>query len=275
MLILDDGGGLSKTVSVEDSFIRGSILRFASVEAKLQLLYARLLRLLAQRRDLAAKPHLSYPKAIRVSVRIVDRSLEKLGRRPFRTISKQSFFNGKQLMEQKDVMKQESLLKVSALPLLTSLLKDGKILELNVTRLNIAVIAFADIDSSLASGEIQSSDTKSQQRSLSTYFTQNNNQASRNNGEKISSPFVNKTKKRQSFSTLTEESSKRHKEVGGNGHQTNLNEELKLPAGIDPSAFASLPPDIASEVLKNPSIQCASFKKNKKKMGIASFFKKK
>lgn len=280
MPIIDDGGDLSKTVSVEDSFIRGSVLSFASTVAKLQLLYGRLLRLLVQRRDIAAKPHLSYPKAMRVSVRIVDRSLEKLGRRPFRTISKQSYFNGKQLMEQTDALEQESTLKTSALLLLNSLLKGSSILDLNVTRLNIAVIAFADIDSSLSSRETKSlsvETSSSQQKSLSTYFAQNNNQTLRSTTERNLSPVATK-KKRQCFpSSQKEPSLKRLKQQSGNEFQANLNEKLKVPPGIDPSALASLPSDIVDEVLKNPSLQHATFKENKKeKMGIiTSYFKKK
>lgn len=276
MPIIDDGGELSKTVSVEDSFIRGSILSFDIVVEKLQSLYGRLLRLLVQRKDFAAKPALAYPRALRVSVRIVDRSLEKIGRRPFRTISKQTTFNGKRLMGEPNQCVQESLLKETALPLLTSLLKDGTILELNVTRLNLAVVAFADIDDT-TSAKATKLDDSTNQRSLSSYFSHRNlKQTSNITKATMKSPSPNKRSLESpspSSSSAIKQSFERKKKLKPNSPQS-VSKEMKPPPGIDPTVFASLPSDIANEVLKNPSMQQTNFVKKKKNKGITSFFKK-
>lgn len=276
MPIIDDGGELSKTISVEDSFIRGSIISFETVVEKLHSLYRRLLRLLEQRKQYSSKPLLSFPKAIRVSVRIVDRSLENIGRRPFRTISKQTNFNGKLLMEETDVSQQELMLKSSALPLLSSLLQDGKILQLNVTRLNIAVISFADIGISTESDKVSKS-----QRNLSTYFAQSNNATMVRVGTTSSSSSSMLKKKRPiSFQTSSEMPKRSKQKLQVSQSSCSSEERIPIPHGIDPSVFASLPLDIANEVLKNPSVHTSLFnmsnkkKKEGKMKGIASFFEK-
>ncbi len=271
MPIVDDGGGLSKTVSVEDSFIRGSVLSFPVVEKKLELLYGRLLRLLIQRKGLSSSPLLSYPKVIRVSVRIVDRTLEKIGRRPFRTVSKQKAFNGKQLMEETELSRQESILKSSALPLLTSLLKCGEILELNVTRLNLAVVAFADVNSSSFAADSKANETSSQQ-SLSTFFNQNHSASTATKSGISSSTQQQKKRKGPLLNDVTV-SSKRMKDNKPISRITQPTPKvIKVPSGIDPAVFASLPSDIADEVLKNPTMHKSLFTQKKEKKSIASFF---
>ena len=276
MPIIDDGGELSKTVSVEDSFIRGSILSFDIVVEKLQLLYGRILRLLVQRKEFAVNPALAYPRALRVSVRIVDRRLEKLGRRPFRTISKQTTFNGQRLMGESNQFLQESFLKETALPLLTSLLKDGTILELNVTRLNLAVVSFADIDDTTSAKAIKLDDS-TKQRSLSSYFSNRSfKQKSNVKKETMKSPSPHKRClgfSSPSSSLPIKQSFERRTKLKTNPTQS-VSKELKPPLGIDPTVFASLPSDIANEVLKNPSMQRTNFVRKKKNNGITSFFEK-
>eukprot|EP00979_Chaetoceros_neogracilis_P012978 scaffold3588_cov244-Chaetoceros_neogracile.AAC.2 len=141
LAIIDDGGGINKTVSVEDSFIRGSLTSMDGVLQNLSKLFVRILRLLDKRKKSSQSPHDAYPRVLRLTARIVDRSVTS--RRPFRNISKQVSFNGKALMESQDGDERVNILKNHAIPLLHILkeVTDG----LNVTRLNLATASFADI----------------------------------------------------------------------------------------------------------------------------------
>ena len=88
--IIDDNGELAKTVSVEDSFVRGSITTKDQILSKLEHLYTRLLRLLKERRDESLSQEHSFPRGIRLSLRIVEDKLSvQHKRRPFKTHSKQ------------------------------------------------------------------------------------------------------------------------------------------------------------------------------------------
>lgn len=264
--IVDDDGGLTKTVSVEDSFIRGSITTADLARQKLNLLCNRLLRLLDQRRELSQLPHLSYPRSIRVTVRLVDTKLVNSRRRPFHTVSKQRNFNGKQVLEDDDETKRESILHNIALPILDTLLSGDAGSDINVTRLNLAAISFADIDS----GHKSTPNRKTKQKSVSNYFSSAE--------QSISKPPVSST-------LSVSQSQGKHplkRNEGGCTKRSKIERDsdspllLQKPSWIDPSVFASLPADIAHEVMTHQSLHLQStLAKKKKATGIQSFFKKK
>ena len=141
--IEDDGGSLPKTVSVEDSFVRGSLTCIEEVIRNLDILFVRLLRLLERRKEVSNSPQNAYPRTIRLTARIVDHSITT-NRRSFRNISKQAAFSGQVMMGMKCKADQMTLLKRCTLPLL-EILKELTV-GLNVTRLNLATVSFADID---------------------------------------------------------------------------------------------------------------------------------
>jgi hypothetical protein len=142
MRIEDDDGGLTKTVSVEETFIRGSLLSLEEVKRNLDILYTRILRLLDLRRDASPMRMYAYPTSLRLSVRIVDKSM-CAGTRPFRVISKQVDFDGKELMCTKEYSDRLEILNRS-ISKVFHILSDLRI-ELDVTKLNIAALNFADI----------------------------------------------------------------------------------------------------------------------------------
>jgi DNA polymerase iota len=141
--IVDDGGCLTKTVSVEDSFIRGSLTCMREVIKNLEILFVRILRLLDKRKEVSHSPDHAHPRTIRLTARIVDRSVTT-SRRSFRSISRQATFTGKVLMEMKDTDERIALLKRCTMPLLQIL--SGLTIGLNVTRLNLATTSFADME---------------------------------------------------------------------------------------------------------------------------------
>lgn len=145
--VIDDEGGLAKTVSVENSFRRGTVRSLKSVQHALDDLLRRLPLLVNDRTSWAHDAEKAYPTTIRVTIRMVDRSLEGSKRRPFVTKSRQSpMANGKALIQKKDdPKKQSTLLQRLVTPLLDQLLTNAmKANSINVTRLNIAVANFQD-----------------------------------------------------------------------------------------------------------------------------------
>jgi len=171
LTIVDDGGYLTKTVSVEDSFIRGSLTSFMEVNKNLEILFSRLLRLLDSRIEVSHSPKYAYPRAIRLTARIVDRSVTD--RRPFRNISKQTIFNGRQLMSLKGNDDRVAFLKLCTSPLLQIL--TDLTFGLNVTRLNLAALSFADIDPAKqidenVKGKAAKNSSSKKQRHLSSFF---------------------------------------------------------------------------------------------------------
>lgn len=141
--IVDDGGGLPKTVSVENSFRRGTICSAQSVFGAMEDLYERLPRLIQNRQAWSDMPLKAYPTTLRLTIRLVDITIQK--RRPFVTRSKQMSVDGAQIFLTKDLLKQRDSLRQLVEPLLHSLVlsstKDG----INITRINIAVANFQDL----------------------------------------------------------------------------------------------------------------------------------
>ncbi|KAG7355978.1 impB/mucB/samB family protein [Nitzschia inconspicua] len=159
--IIDDEGGATKTVSVEDSCRRGTVKNMDVVWKYLDSFFVRLPQLLLDRVTFSPNPKLAFPSTLRLTVRLLDPSLSHK-RRPYVTRSKQVRINGKVLMDASaDAMKQASLLKEWVTPLVKSLLIHQRdTAELDVTRINLAVTNFADITSpNFTANTLQSSMT--------------------------------------------------------------------------------------------------------------------
>ena len=75
--VQDDGGGLSKTVSVENSFQRGKIITEACIKNALTELCSRLPPLIRDRLAWSNQKSLAYPTTIRLTIRELKQSLPK------------------------------------------------------------------------------------------------------------------------------------------------------------------------------------------------------
>lgn len=141
--ILDDDGGLPKTVSVENSFRRGTVKTTDSVHQALEELYQRLPLLLQDRVSWATDPQSAYPVTIRLTIRMVDPQLALTKRRrPYITKSKQTSIDGQRyLIHENDIQTHANVIRQHVKPLLQQLLPS----TIDITRINIAVTNFQDI----------------------------------------------------------------------------------------------------------------------------------
>lgn len=144
----DDNGGLAKTVSVENSFRRGTVITQKGVLESAKDVCRRLPDLVQERVSLSHNPDSAYPTTLRLTVRLVDQlsaspSLARdERRRPFETTSKQTGLDGKCLMALDDHEKISYLYRRVS-PLLKALVLDQPCYDL--TRLNLAVANFHDL----------------------------------------------------------------------------------------------------------------------------------
>ena len=148
-VIVDDEGGLPKTVSVENSFRRGTVCNEQALWAGLDDLCARLPELLQDRSDSSDDPTNSYPTTLRLTARLVDRTVlqqqTKQRRRPFTTHSKQVEIQGKMLLHTTDGKNKSSIVKEWVTPLVHKLiLTPERRQNMDITRLNIAATNFKD-----------------------------------------------------------------------------------------------------------------------------------
>jgi DNA polymerase iota len=186
--IVDDEGRLPKTVSVENSFRRGTIQTLEAVKQALEDLYRRLPLLLQDRASWAADPQKAYPITIRLTIRMVDPQLALVKkRRPYVTKSKQSSIDGKRyLVQESDLQVQTKNIRRHIKPLLQQLLPS----VINVTRINIAVTNFQDIslaqatstESTRASGQVSLLESLDRKRSSSQSRSQLSQSMSQNIG---------------------------------------------------------------------------------------------
>jgi hypothetical protein len=139
--IVDDEGGLQKTLSVENSMKRGTIRTKEHVLSIMEDLYRRLPILLKDRADWSQHPTMAYPTVIRLTSRMGVATPGE-GRR-FITRSQQRIFDGRMLCQWKSA-ESVAFLRQSVTPLLNSLLF-ASATEMNVTRLNLAVSNFQDL----------------------------------------------------------------------------------------------------------------------------------
>ena len=158
--IIDDDDGLPKTVSVEESFIRGSVRNMGIVTSNLRILVKRLLRLLDERINMSniennnnnnnnnsscERINWAYPNTLRVSIRLVDESLIGVSkRRPFVTKSKQANFDGSSYNQILSIDEKAHSLFSKFETMIKDLLFVHKN-DLNVTKLNIAAVNFQDV----------------------------------------------------------------------------------------------------------------------------------
>lgn len=148
-VVKDDGGGLSKVVSCENSFRRGTLTTKEEMEKSLNALYARLPRLVKNRNQWSTKhPERAFPTSLRLVVRfVVPRSHPSIavrGRsRPFVTTGKQCRFDGKTFVKLGNTELQADFIRRHIEPLAKMLIyAQGKF---DVTRVNIALSNFQDV----------------------------------------------------------------------------------------------------------------------------------
>jgi hypothetical protein len=143
---VDDLGGLQKTLSVENSFRRGTVTTQQSVLAAMEDLYRRLPRLLWNRSQWSSDSARSYPLAIRLTVRSAQYAPGSKRRAPSVTRSQQKpFRDGKLLLSGAMATENErsALLRDCLGPLLQSIIFSGT--EFDITRINICLANFQDI----------------------------------------------------------------------------------------------------------------------------------
>jgi hypothetical protein len=140
--VVDDHAGLPKTVSVENSFRRGTLQTEEAVKDAMEDLYQRLPLLLLDRASWAKEPKMSYPSKIRLTARFLDPQISTGKRRPSKVTSRQSPFDGQRyLVHETDLRIQSESIKKHIQPLLRELLPT----KIDVTRINIAVTDFQDV----------------------------------------------------------------------------------------------------------------------------------
>jgi len=237
-LIQDDNGGLTKQVSVEDSFRRGTMRTKEAVWKAMEELFVRLPKLLEERRSASPNTSKAYATTIRFTARVVDPSLG-IRRRPFKTQSKQSAFDGKNFMILND-QKRRNMLATIVTPLLNQLVLDNPDAPgINVTRMNLAVTNFQDMVP-------RANDLPT----INTFVSQS---------VQLSQSTLSLPQKRE-----RQDSSK---------HPINSGVQVNYSDQIDRSVIAELPPDIAAEVKRaylNPLKP-----KKKTRQTIDNFFQRK
>ena len=150
-VVKDDDGGLSKIVSCENSFRRGTLTTKEGIERSLSALYARLPRLVRNRNQWSTKhPDRAFPTSLRLVVRFVvpqnHPSLAGRGRsRPFVTKGKQCRFDGKTYIKLGNVELQADFIGRHIESLAKILIFSQE--KLDVTRLSIALSNFQDVAS--------------------------------------------------------------------------------------------------------------------------------
>jgi len=261
--IEDDGGAPPATVSVEDSFVRGSVTSMDAVRRALDELLPRLLRLLDRRRGgdtAAAAP--SRPAALLLTVREVDLTAAAGRRRPFRTRSKQGALDG----GGGDDAARLAVVGRTVEPLLAALL--GGPGGIDVTRLNLAALSFAD------AGTPAQRTTPASQLPVSHYFSRGDVGAAPGPAQKPSG---------------REKAGEDRDGSAGGARKRTVGENVKAlgggavppspapPPGVDPSVFAALPPDIAREVAEQnlPRHYVAAARGRKKPRGHRQLFPQK
>jgi hypothetical protein len=147
--IYDDFGGLTKTVSVENSMKRGTVTTRDLVWKEVHEFFRRLPRLLDERQSISLDPASAFPTTLRLTARVVDKALQASKRRPFTTRSKQVPFDGKTYMANKEQKRRHAMMQKILDPMIRGLVFDQG--AINVTRINLAVTNFQDLQSKVQS----------------------------------------------------------------------------------------------------------------------------
>lgn len=231
--IEDDNGGLTKSVSVENSFRRGTVTSEAAVWRGVEELLVRLPRLLDERRASSHNPNMAYPTTIRVTARVVDPKLlpshkRRRRRRPFVTNSRQCRFDGKKYLGLKSSEARRSLLKQAVTPFVVALvLHNETVPAINLTRINIAVTNFQDLNDNHDSLQTLTFPTTTTSLSQSPHWK---TQALFHPSSRLTT-----TTTRPAQSRSTQESPRTPRAFFSQSQ-------------IDPDVLAELPPEIAAEV---------------------------
>ncbi|CAB9512816.1 DNA polymerase IV [Seminavis robusta] len=301
----DDNGEPPKTVSVENSFRRGTVTSPEAVWKGLEELYVRLPCLLKDRREWSQQPHKAYPTTLKLTARVVDRKLllqqPNRRRRPFVTRSKQVPFRGQELMQETNPDRQKMLVQNAVQPLVQSLVLNHSTNngDLNVTRLNIAVTKFQDIGAAETtermSAKQQQKSPRGTQQQLGSYsfsqcagsqqFSQSENVSKTLQSSKhvtIPNKMTTATKQPRPVPSVSalEPALKKHK-----AGSKNSGSHLANGSGIDPATLAELPPQMAREIVRDyntvvrsntnrRSTKPTTTKKKAKTTRIDQFFKR-
>jgi hypothetical protein len=267
--VVDDNGGLPKTVSVENSFRRGTILTQRAVNDAMEDLYERLPRLLKERALWSQATAKAYPTTIRLTVRSVintktgssmsqQANLQRTRRRPFVTHSKQMAVDGQAFMALEGVNSKRSFLRRIVAPLVRTLLPSAE--QINVTRINIAVTKFQDLllvaPTPHAAGTVRQSNFRLMQSPVCL----------------DGSPNLSGVTK-VAAATATKHVSDRRESISPSKRPPRLSKLRHAdsePLVVDPAVLAELPADIAAEVRRAyPKMKVASSTKRKR---IDQFF---
>ncbi|KAL7567315.1 hypothetical protein ACA910_015689 [Epithemia clementina (nom. ined.)] len=195
--VLDDDGGLTKQVSVEDSFRRGTNVTAESVHQAMHALSVRLPKLLRERQASSHAPHLAYPTTLRLTVRVVDPNAHdaaqqcqrrqqhdphQRSRRPFLTHSKQCPFDGKAYLRA-NPEERPNLLAKAVEPMLYALVlhKSPPHHQINVTRMNLAAAQFQDLPLTTTSSSSPASTPLSSRNAMQKFFSSQSNHSQEQN----------------------------------------------------------------------------------------------
>lgn len=224
---------MSKVVSIENSFKRGSTRTQEAVLEGVEDLYQRLPQLLSDRKGWSSRPDRCFPTTLRLTVRsMIHHGVRPLRGRPFETHSRQIPIDGKSLMKDDDATLQSGRLRDLVYPMLRSMLFQS--VTIDVTRINIALDNFQDaLDIKESSGPAATQITT---------FTQPSRIARRATDRDRARPKQGQKSRGQRYA----------------GHR-----KIQSFDQIDPSVLAELPADIAAEVRRSFSDPKRPVKRNR------------
>jgi hypothetical protein len=252
-IIEDDSGELPKTLSVENSFRRGTMTTEKSLVQSMESLYSRMTRLVQQRvadelnsnaKRVEKIPFCQYPTVVRVTIRFAPKEIDlRNGRRFGVTRSRQESFDSLRLMNESIPEKQVLLLRQAVTPLLIFCVNTyGSGESLNVTRLNIALSNFIHTHGVIA---------RSHQNSMTSMLT------AVVNSQKVA---TKQCKEQTTIFAVKSPCCRSQKEQDGKRHKENSHTFKGICENdIDPKTLSELPASIAAEILRDISLM----KKNK------------
>mmetsp|Transcript_12497 Transcript_12497/g.18770 ORF Transcript_12497/g.18770 Transcript_12497/m.18770 type:complete len:359 (-) Transcript_12497:549-1625(-) len=271
-IIADDGGMLSKTLSVENSHRSGTVFQKESVLSSLRNLCNSLVKLLDER---AQECSHSAPSTLRIS--ICDLQLGRGRKRQ----SKQVRFDGKSvLVSQNNQWKTENIF-VAAVQLLDSLLHPRR--SINIINVNLALTNFSDtsvrpnnpnphgnIASYFTTPSLTTSEKVASNRPMPVAKSSQNDIGQI--GVKVKS---DESKVSSSALTSNKQGCKRSIKSTSSPIDNLMMIERNIPVEIDAAVLSELPRDIAEEVI-NYYLQSKRPKDTGGNMnGIERFFKRK
>lgn len=140
--VIDDHGSAQKTLSVENSFKRGSLTTRERLKFVMEDLYERLPRLLNDRAKWSNNSMNAYPTTVRLTVRFALDSKRPNGSSTTILKSQQTRCSGQALLNAQ-YQTQVALLRSMVQPLLDSLVLT--LASYNISRINVALTNFRDV----------------------------------------------------------------------------------------------------------------------------------